>query len=200
MVKISFKYIFLVFIVLILIFLPFFVLAQCTREDCPQGQRIEDCCPGGARNPERGLVPCGTPCCPCQLCDFFVLIDRIIDFLLIRIAPVVAILMLVIGGGLFLVSTGNPQTITTAKRIITSVFIGLVIIYGAYFFIGLILQSIGLADWTQDIYRSWWERGVFEIRCGAAPGGTTTTTTAPPVTTTTLFNSQTINPLSFLFL
>ena len=74
--------------------------------------------------------------------------------------------MLVIGGGLFLVSTGNPYTISTARRIITSVFIGLVVIYGAYFFIGLILQSIGLAQWTRDIYHTWWEQGFFEIPCG----------------------------------
>ena len=137
-----------------------FAQAQCqVNQDCQPGERVDRCCP------KRGLVPCGTPCCPCRLCDFFVLIDRILDFILFRIAPVVAVLMLVVGGGLFLVSTGNPQTITTARRIITSVFIGLAVIYGSYFFIGLILQSIGLAQWTQDIYHSWWEQGFFEIPC-----------------------------------
>ena len=166
---------FLIVTCLLLVFASSFVSAQCqVRGDCPPGatnccrrpsERVKECCPGGASNPHGGLVPCGTPCCPCRLCDFFVLIDRIFDFLLFRITPVVAVLMLVIGGALFLVSTGNPQTITTARRIITSVFIGLAVIYGSYFFIGLILQSIGLAQWTQDIYHSWWEQGFFEIPC-----------------------------------
>jgi len=152
---------FLIITYLFVVVTPSFVFAQCqVNVDCQPGERVDRCCP------ERGLVPCGTPCCPCQLCDFFVLIDRILDFILFRIAPVVAVLMLVVGGGLFLVSTGNPQTITTARRIITSVFIGLAIIYGSYFFIGLILQSIGLAEWTHDIYHTWWEQGFFEIPCG----------------------------------
>ena len=159
---------FLIVACLLLIIAPSFVFSQCRPGiDCQtkgKPDRLEECCPGGPYYP-RGLVPCGTPCCPCRLCDFFVLIDRILDFILFRIAPVVAILMLVIGGGLFLVSTGNPQTITTARRIITSVFIGLAVIYGSYFFIGLILQSIGLAQWTQDIYHTWWEQGFFEIPC-----------------------------------
>jgi hypothetical protein len=113
-----------------------------------------------------GLVPCGGPDePPCTLCHFFVMIEKIYEFLLFRIAPVVAVLMFVIGGAMFLVSSGNPQTISTARRIITSVLIGLVVIYGSYFFVGLILQSIGLADWTRDIYHTWWEEGFFEIPC-----------------------------------
>jgi C1A family cysteine protease len=130
---------------------------------------------------ENGLVPCGTEDCPCTLCMFFVLIERVIEFLLFRLVPVLAVLMFVIGGILLLVSTGDPAKISTGRRIITSVLIGLAIIYGSYFFIGLILQSIGLAQWTEDIYRTWWEEGFFEIPCEeGGEAGTTLEPSEPP--------------------
>ena len=113
-----------------------------------------------------GLVPCGGPGeHPCTLCDFFVLLNNIVDFLLFKLVPPIALLLLIIGGAMFLVSTGNPNTVSQGRAIVTSVVIGLVIIYGAYFFIGLILQSIGLSRWTRDIYHNWWDKGIFEIQC-----------------------------------
>lgn len=127
--------------------------------DCEGGEVIERCCP------DKGLVPCGTNCCPCNLCMFFVLIDDILDFLLSKIVPVVAVLMLVIGGVMFLVSTGNPGTITNARRIISSTLIGLAVIYGSFFFVGLVLKWIGLNQWTENIYSSWWTDQFFEIEC-----------------------------------
>lgn len=115
-----------------------------------------------------GLVPCHndpTGECPCDLCMLFLMVWRVIDFLLFRLAPPFAVLMLVIGGALFLTSGGSPARVTQAKRIIASTIIGLVILYGSYFFIGVLLRAIGLAQWTTDIYRSWWESGFFEIPC-----------------------------------
>ena len=123
----------------------------------------------------RGLVPCGRRAddasttvdesAPCSLCHFFILIDVVVDFALFKLAPPLALLMLIIGGGMFMLSAGNPQTVTTGKKIIESVLIGIVIIYGAYLFIGLFLQSIGLAAWTTDIYHTWWDNGMFNIDC-----------------------------------
>jgi len=59
----------------------------------------------------------------------------------------------------------NPQIVSTGKRILKSVVIGLVIIYASYSLVGWFLVSIGLADWVEDIYRSWWSDGTFVIIC-----------------------------------
>ncbi|MEA3453198.1 MAG: hypothetical protein U9Q96_02610 [Patescibacteria group bacterium] len=142
------------------------VMAQCTRAaDCPDGIPVAACCPGGASNPESGILPCGSICCPCTLCFFFVLIERILEFIFFNLAPPLALLMLIIGGGMFMLATGEPQKVMQARKIITSVLIGIAVIYGSFFFIGLFLQAIGLAAWTETIYIDWWEQGIFNIDC-----------------------------------
>lgn len=118
-----------------------------------------------AQCPTEGLVPCGTEGCPCQLCHFFVLFERIIDFIFIKLVPPIAILMLVIGGVMFFFAAGNPGALARAKSIITTTVIGLIIIYVAFILIGMFLLSIGLANWTTDIYKTWWEEGFFTIEC-----------------------------------
>jgi len=105
---------------------------------------------GGTGSPT-GIVPCGTETCPCELCDFFVMFDKIIDFFLLPptgIVPLIATLILMIGGVMFFVAAGNPEKLTTAKSLLTSVVIGLVIIYGAWIFINTFFIFIGVADWT----------------------------------------------------
>ena len=73
--------------------------------------------------------------------------------------------MLLIGGGMFIFSGGSANTVNKAKTIMTSVVIGLVIIFLAFMIVGVILNAIGLADWTQEIYRNWWQEGVIQINC-----------------------------------
>jgi len=97
----------------------------------------------------QGLVPCGNPGQPpCQLCHFFVMLDRILDFIFTRLVPAVAVLMLMIGGVMFFFAGGSPQTLGTAKSIITSVFIGLIIIFAAWLIINTFFLIIGVAAWT----------------------------------------------------
>ena len=93
-----------------------------------------------------GLVPCGGNLPPCQFCHLFVMLDGIIDFILFKIAPPLAVLMLVIGGVMFFFSGGSPATLTKAKSLITSVVIGLAIIYGAWMIIDLFLTLPGFID------------------------------------------------------
>jgi len=113
------------------------------------------------------LVPCGpgTAKPVCQLCDFFVLFDNIIDFILIKIVPLVAVVIIIYAAFHFIFSAGSPETLKKARSIMTAVAIGLVIIYAAWLVVGLFFQVIGLADWTEEIYKNWWEGGFFEILC-----------------------------------
>lgn len=116
-----------------------------------------------------GLVPCGGPGEEaCQLCHFFVMFDRIVDFLLFKIVPPLAILMIVIGGVMFMFAQfgggemlpggakGGPALLSQAKRLVTSVFIALVIIYGAWVIINTFFMAIGVADWT-GLKEGWWK-------------------------------------------
>lgn len=125
-----------------------------------------------------GLVPCGRSCDdpstknideskPCRLCDFFVMIDGWIDGLLLVFVPAVAALMIAIGGGMYMISQGNPEMLMRAKKLFIAVAFGLLIVYGAFLFVGTFLWAIGLADWTTDIYQNWWNQGLFVIPCSA---------------------------------
>ena len=111
---------------------------------------------------DAGLVPCGcedatqpTGFCTCTLCHFFIMFERILDFILLDIIPPVAILMLVIGGVMFLAAAGNPETIGKAKKIITATILGLVIIFSAWLIINTFLMFVGVEEWT-GLREGWW--------------------------------------------
>jgi len=84
----------------------------------------------------------------CQFCHIFVMIDGIIDFLLIKIVPPLAIFMIVIGGIMFYFGGAKPSLLAQAKRLISGVIIGLALIYGSYLLVGTFLSVLGVADWT----------------------------------------------------
>ena len=156
------NWLFVFFIIFGLLFFINFSLAdRCSPSDCPDGRFIPECCPQEGE----GLVPCGTPCCPCTLCHFFVLFDRIVDFFIAKLVPITAFIMILVGAFMFMFSMDNPAKVSMGRNIIKSVLIGLVIVYGAYTLVGWFLVSIGLADWVENIYRDWWANGTFTIVC-----------------------------------
>ncbi len=111
-----------------------------------------------------GLVPCGgTGESACSFCDFFVMVDNFIDFILIKFVPVVAVLMLVVGGIYFFFGGASPSALETGKKIITSTIWGLVIVFAAFLIVGTILSALGLTGWTEDLYKNWWSEGFFQI-------------------------------------
>jgi len=105
---------------------------------------------------EGSLVPCGGTGQPtCQFCHIFVLINNIISFILTCLAPIVAGLMLVIGGLYLLAAGPSPEKVSQAKSIITAAVIGIVIIFVAWVFLNTFLDAIGVAEWTG--LKTWWE-------------------------------------------
>jgi len=105
--------------------------------------------------PTEGIVPCGTSDCPCQFCHIFVLINNIINFILTRLVPIAAGLMLIIGGFYFLIAGPDPGKISQAKSIVTAVVIGIVVVFVAWVFLNTFLTTIGVATWTG--LDNWWE-------------------------------------------
>jgi hypothetical protein len=138
----------------------------------------------GATVHYEGLVPCGKSqagpgesaevTMPCQLCHFFVMGKGILDFVL-KIVIIVAVLMFVISGFMFLFSEsvlGLPTLLSRAKSIIGTTIWGLVIIFSAWIIVNTIFLLIGVADWT-GLREGW-----FKIECpitlesGGSGGGT----------------------------
>ena len=94
-----------------------------------------------------GLVPCGIdPNDPCEFCDFFVMINNIIRFVMFNLVPPIAVLMLVVGGVMFFLGGAKPSMLIQAKGVITSVVIGLLIIFCAWVIVNTVIQKIGIVQ------------------------------------------------------
>lgn len=109
-----------------------------------------------------GLVPCGpgTEKEVCELCDFFDMIARIVDFILFKIVPALAALMIAIGGFMYIVSflgpEGGPGMLNKAKAVLKAVFFGLLIAYGAWLIVNTFFWAIGVSSWT-GLREGWWK-------------------------------------------
>ena len=113
-----------------------------------------------------GLVPCGkevdirdyangcsvnNTCNPskstttisCQLCHFFIMIGGIINYVVLKIVPLVAILLIVYAGLLIYFGGENPNLVSSGKNIIKYVAIGLFLIYGSFMLVGLVIDVLG---------------------------------------------------------
>lgn len=98
----------------------------------------------------------------CQFCHFFVMMNGIISFVLINIVPYVAVLMLVVGGGMFYFAGGSASLLQRGKDLMKNVIWGLVLIYGSYILVGLALAALGV---TNISLVHWANQGVFSINC-----------------------------------
>jgi hypothetical protein len=111
-----------------------------------------------------GFIPCGNAGQPdCNFCHVFVLGHNIIAFLLIpslsNVVPIVlmlASLLFAWAGFLFLTAAGNASRLEQAKTVIKATIVGIIIIYGSWLFIGLILGSLGVADFA-GAGDGWWK-------------------------------------------
>ena len=96
---------------------------------------------------QAALVPCGnTPGDPCTFCHFFILINNIIRFVMFTLVPAIAVLMIIVGGVMFFFAGAKPDMLNQAKGIITSVVIGLLIIFCAWVIVNTVIQKIGIVQ------------------------------------------------------
>ena len=135
-----------------------------------------------------GLVPCGklqpapgeSPevAGQCQLCHFFVMLKAVIDFFVkppTGIVYIFAVLMLVFAGAMMIFSyfgpelpllgggKGGPALFNQAKALVTSVILGLIIIFAAWLIINGFVMLIGVNEW------SGLKGGWFQINCLITP-------------------------------
>lgn len=94
-----------------------------------------------------GLVPCGGPGEPvCTFCHLFVMFNNVIKFVMFNLVPPVAVLMLVVGGIMYFFAGTSPSALTSAKSIITSVAIGLMIIFCSWVIVNTVLVKSGIVN------------------------------------------------------
>jgi FtsH-binding integral membrane protein len=111
---------------------------------------------------DEGLVPCGpgTSKPVCTLCDLFVMISRIVNFILFRIVPALAALMIALGGIMYVIAfvspSGGPEMLNKAKSVLKAVFFGLLIAYGAWLIVNTFFWAIGVNEWT-GLRNNWWQ-------------------------------------------
>ena len=97
-------------------------------------------------NPEKGIVPCGKAANgsdACTITDFFVMLAIIYDFIVKWIATPLAVLMLVIGGVLMLISAGNPVLLKKGQDFFWAAIIGLVLVFCSWLIINFIMTALG---------------------------------------------------------
>lgn len=79
----------------------------------------------------------------CGLCDFFLLISNIFQFIAFKLAPPVAGFLFLAAGILFLVSGGSEERASQAKKIFVNAFLGLVVIYTSFLIVSTLINIIG---------------------------------------------------------
>ncbi|MFH0740044.1 MAG: pilin [bacterium] len=99
----------------------------------------------------------------CQLCHGFIMADKGVDYVVIKLVPFLAVFMLVVGGVMFYFGGVRPELLTRAKTLIKGVVIGLVLIYSAYMIVNIFLMVLGASGMNsiKDVFKD----GVFSVKC-----------------------------------
>lgn len=135
------------------------------------GEKCENACDEACQGPgpvcvKPGLVPCGNYGQPdCGICDFFVLAQNIILFILIDIIPPLAALMVAIAGLMLLFTGGNPQRRARARKLLRNIVIGIILAYISFLIINSILAFI--APGAEEYFSL--TQGGFRIECRTPP-------------------------------
>lgn len=81
----------------------------------------------------QGIVPCGnTADDPCTFEDLFELVNNVIEFILFKFVPPLAIIWFAFGGITMMTAGGDPSKIETGKKMITYGVIGVLLVYAAW--------------------------------------------------------------------
>ena len=76
----------------------------------------------------------------CTICHIVQLVQNVLSFL-ITISVMIATLMFVYAGFVYLTAGGSPDKIKSATKIFTNVFIGLIFVLGAFLIVDTIMKT-----------------------------------------------------------
>lgn len=108
-----------------------------TSDPQEKGFRLVPC---GYTNPGTGEVEN-----PCDFDDLIELARRVIN-LLLYLAVLLAVLIFSIAGFYYIIARGNPEKISRASKLFTSVAVGLAIALGAWVIVHFVLYVFGVKD------------------------------------------------------
>lgn len=93
--------------------------------------------------PAGPLVPCGGPDQPaCDPCYIIVLVINLLNFMILTLAPAIALLAFLYAGFVYAFSGGSDSRITAAKTVLWNVVIGSLIVFGAYFIVDTVIKVV----------------------------------------------------------
>ncbi|TSC96488.1 MAG: Uncharacterized protein Athens071426_99 [Parcubacteria group bacterium Athens0714_26] len=88
-----------------------------------------------------GLVPCGDSGDNCTVCDFFVLVKNIINWM-INVSFALAGGFIAWGAFDIMIAGGDEKKMTAGREKITTAVIGLAIVLGAWLIVGTVMQIL----------------------------------------------------------
>ncbi len=112
------------------------------------------------------LVQCGVDR-DCTLCDIFILIRNIFNFILLLLGSV-GVFSIAIGGVYMILSSGNPSMYQQGTQIITNAILGLVLAASSFLIFGFGLQALGFQEQNFSAAFSFQEGEFFTIQCDNA--------------------------------
>lgn len=136
---------------------------DCVDNKCPDGTACSganDACLGYGGINEKA---------PCSLCHLYILIQRILGFIMWTVAPIVAVLGVAWGGFNILIAGENPGKRAEGFKIIQKTVVGLVIMFAGWVLMNEVLffftSSSGTADITNPtkILQSPWNKVECEL-------------------------------------
>ena len=71
------------------------------------------------------------------------MLGNIYSFLVLQIATPLAVIALIVGGVLMMISAGNPNLMGTGKKIFYAAVIGLALAFCSYLIIKVVLSAVG---------------------------------------------------------
>lgn len=98
-----------------------------------------------------GLSSACTECGECNQCDIMQVVVNVVNFLF-NLAGPLSVLVIILGGFLYIISGGNPEQAKMAKGAVTAGIVGFVIILVAFTGVDFILKVIGYeksGSWTR---------------------------------------------------
>ncbi len=129
----------------------------------------------------QGLVPCGRNTgtdaerAPCTLCHFVIGFQRLIQYGLYMVTTV-ALAGIFIAGVMYIISSGQENMITMAKRFLTASLIGFTVVLGGWLIVNVTLWIVS-AKGNLGVERaeSWWQ-----FKCSTASSASAPAPPAPP--------------------
>ena len=97
--------------------------------------------------------PGGVNCEPgeCNFCHLAQVVARTIEYVTTRLVRLLAVVLFLWAGILFIFSAGSPDKISRGKKVITYTIIGMIIVYTAYIIVGLFLGVFNVGEGWYNI-------------------------------------------------